>query len=237
MIVLYILGGLLLLLVLVLLIPVKARLEFQEAFSLDLGFLWFRVPLLPGGEEEALPPREEEREEEGEEKEEKPETPGLGARLKAALKREGFQGFLQALGELIGLAGRAGAGVLKKLRLREFDLYLCLAGAENAAASAVLYGRLSAGVYSACGGLFALMPCRRKGVTVDLDYSAEESRVAFSAELSIRPLFVAKELLVFLFKSLRPVRKILKMIFYRERKPKHERKQGQRPAGNQHGKN
>lgn len=223
MIVLYILGGLLLLLALVLLIPAGLRLEFREAFSLELTFLCFRVPLQGEEEEEAeeQPPREEA---EKEEKEEESDKPGLGDRLKAALKREGFQGFLQSLGELIGLAGRAGAGVLKRLRLREFDLYLCLAGKENAAAAAQMYGRLSAGVYSACGGLFALMPCRKKGVTVDLDYDARESSVIFSAWLSIRPIFVVKELLVLLFRSLRPVRKILKMIFYRERKPKHERK-------------
>ena len=215
-IVLYILGGILLLLVLVTLIPARVRLEFREAFSSELGILFFHIPLFPG---EGAGEPEPEKEEKQEEEEKKPKKLGEN-RLKAALKREGFQGFLQSLGELIGLAGRAGARVLKRLRLREFDLYLCLAGKENAAASAVLYGRLSAGVYSACGGLFTLMPCRHKGVTVDLDYSAQKSRVVFSAELSLRPFFVLKELLVFFLKSLWPLGRILKMMLRTERKVK-----------------
>ncbi len=197
-IVLYILGGILLLLVLVTLIPARVRLEFREAFSLELGILFFHIPLFPG---EGAGEPEPEKEEKQEEEEKKPKKLGEN-RLKAALKREGFQGFLQSLGELIGLAGRAGARVLKRLRLREFDLYLCLAG------------------YSACGGLFTLMPCRHKGVTVDLDYSAQKSRVVFSAELSLRPFFVLKELLVFFLKSLWPLGRILKMMLRTERKVK-----------------
>ena len=64
------------------------------------------------------------------------------------------------------------------------------------------------------------MPCRHKGVTVDLDYSAQKSRVVFSAELSLRPFFVLKELLVFFLKSLWPLGRILKMMLRTERKVK-----------------
>lgn len=207
MIVLYVIlgtvGGLILLLLLLTLIPVRAELRFQGEFTLVAKYLFLRIPLLPGK------PGEETEEEPQEEKPEEPGKPSALDRVKASLKREGLGGFLQALGELIKLLGRASAGILKRLKLRRFDLYLCVAGAGDAAAGAVLYGKVAAGVYSACGGLFTLMPCKRKGVTVDLGYELWESRVDFSAELSIRPIFAIWEGLRLTIKSLKPLKKIL----------------------------
>lgn len=207
MIVLYVIlgtvGGLILLLLLLTLIPVRAELQFHGEFTLVVKYLFLRIPLLPGK------PGEETEEEPQEDKPEEPGKPSALDRVKASLKREGLGGFLQALGELIKLLGRASAGILKRLKLRRFDLYLCVAGAQDPAAGAVLYGKVAAGVYSACGGLFTLLPCKRKGVTVDLDYGLWESRVDFSAELSIRPIFAIWEGLRLTIKSLKPLKKIL----------------------------
>ena len=97
-VILGIIGGLLLLVLLLTLIPVRAELRFKGKFELAVKYLFFRVPLLPGE------PKEEP--EEPEEKEEKPkDKPGFIGKIKAALKREGLGGFLQALGELIKLLG------------------------------------------------------------------------------------------------------------------------------------
>lgn len=201
-VILGIIGGLLLLVLLLTLIPVRAELRFKGKFELAVKYLFFRVPLLPGE------PKEEP--EEPEEKEEKSkDKPGFIGKIKAALKREGLGGFLQALGELIKLLGQASAGILKRLKLRRFDLYLCVAGAGDAAAGAELYGKISAGVYPACGALFTLLPCERKGVTVDLDYELWENLVDFSAEISILPFFVVMEGLRLALKSLKPLKKIL----------------------------
>lgn len=204
-VILWVLLGLLLLLLLLTLIPVRAELEFHGEFALAVKYLFLRIPLLPGEPKEET----EEPEEPEEEKPKKDGKPGVLDRVKAALKREGLSGFLQALGELIKLLCQASAGILKRLKLKRFDLYLCVAGAGDAAAGAQLYGKIAAGVYPACGGLFTLLPCRRKGVTVDLDYGIEENRVDFSAELSILPFFVAAEGLRLVVKSLRPLKKIL----------------------------
>lgn len=179
MLALYILGGILAFLFVLLLIPVWAQVSFSEAFQLTIGYGPLRIPIpLEGEEEEGVPPPQE-----GPAPPEKKE--GI-SRLKRALKREGFWGFLQSLADFVGAAGK----LLGHFKLKRFDLYLCLAGAYDAADVAVRYGQLSAGVYGACGLLFSLMPCKKKGVTVDLDYSAAENKVSFEAALSIRPLFV-----------------------------------------------
>lgn len=203
MIVLYILLGLLLTLFLLLLIPLRVEAGFQEEFFLELRYLFLRFPLLSGE------PETEEEEELKPEPQEKPkDKPGLLDRAKAAMKREGLAGFLGALGELIRLLLSFSAGILKRLRLKRFQLYLCVPGAGDAAAGAVLYGQVSAGVYAACGGLFSLLPCKDKGVTVDLAYHAEIPQIDFTARLSIRPIFLVREAAVLLFKSLKPLKKI-----------------------------
>ena len=52
---LLIVGGILLALAALLLAPVRLELSFREAFSAQVRYLFFRIPLAPGKEEE--PPR------------------------------------------------------------------------------------------------------------------------------------------------------------------------------------
>lgn len=118
------------------------------------------------------------------------------------LRREGLRGFLQTLQELAQAVGKASKSLLKKLRLNRFDLYICLGGEEDAAQGAILYGQVCGAAYSACGALFGLLPCRRKAVSVDLDYHSREHRVDFSAAVSIRVLFLLVEGLILLYKAL-----------------------------------
>ena len=200
MLALYILGSILLVLLLLLLIPVRVELAFREAFLLVIGYGPLRIPIPLEVEEETEKPQEEEKTPSA-----KKEGPG---RLKQALKREGFWGFLQALADFIGAASRVTGRLLSHLKLRQFDLYLCLAGSYDAADAAVRYGQLSAGVYGACGLLFSLMPCKKKGVTVDLDYSAAENRVDFSTCLSLRPIFALHMALKVLWSAIPLLRKL-----------------------------
>ena len=193
MIVLLVIAGVLLLLLLLLLIPLGLEAEYRQGFTLRLRYLWFTIPLLPGEEEEA--PAGSPAPEEGE------GPGGLGAlkrgwnKLRVILRREGLLDFTQAVKD-------SSQRLLRHVKLKRFDLYLCVAGEEDAAQGAVLYGKVSAGVYAACGALFGLLPCRKKGVTVDLDYGAREHRIDFSGKLTAAPLFLLREAVVLLWKGL-----------------------------------
>ncbi len=199
MLALKIIGGVLLFLLALTLLPLRMELGFQTEFSLTLRYLFLSFRLLPGKEKE---PEEEKREEQKKETEKKFD-------LKKSLKRQGFFGFLETLFELVEVTVNSVKGVLSHLKLKTFDLYLCLAGAEDAAEAAIQYGQLSGAVYSACGLLFGLTGCKRKAVSVDLDYEAEENRVDCSAKFSILPLFLLKEGISLLIHGLPPVRKLL----------------------------
>lgn len=200
MIVLLVIAGVLLLLLLLLLIPLGLEAEYRQGFTLRLRYLWFTIPLLPGEEEEAPAGSPAPEEEAG--------PGGLGAlkrgwnKLRAILRREGLEGFLQSLLDFTQAVRDSSQRLLRHVKLKRFDLYLCVAGEEDAAQGAVLYGKVSAGVYAACGALFGLLPCRKKGVTVDLDYGAREHRIDFSGKLTASPLFLLREAVVLLWKGL-----------------------------------
>lgn len=201
MLALYIIGGVLLFLFLLTLIPLRFQVGFREEFSLVLGYGFLRIPVLPGKE------KPEEQKPEPPPKEEK-EGPSAMDRLKRALKREGFWGFLQALAEFVGEAAKASGRMLRHLKLKQFDLYLQVGGGADAAEGAVRYGQVSAGVYGACGVLFTLLPCKEKGVSVDLDYSTLDNLVDFSANLSLRPLFILKAAVSILWSALPLLKKL-----------------------------
>lgn len=204
MIVLYILAGLLLLLFLLTLVPLRVRLRFQQEFAVEIRYLFWRYELLPAQE----PEEEESEPEPTPEKPSQKDKPGYADQIKRILRQKGLEGFLQALGDLLKLLGRTSKRLIYRLKLKEFDLYLCLAGAGDAAAAALLYGRVSTGVYSACGGLFQLLPCKQKGVSVDLNYDSDVNVVSFTAKLSILPFFPIKEGLILLFNSLRILKRL-----------------------------
>ena len=85
---LLIVGGILLALAALLLAPVRLELSFREAFSAQVRYLFFRIPLAPGKEEEPSPPQEA-----PPPGDEPPKGPGLGKKLHAMLRREGLRGF------------------------------------------------------------------------------------------------------------------------------------------------
>ncbi len=193
MIVLYCILGILLFLFLLTLIPVRIDVAFRQKFTLTLRYLFLSFPVLPGKERELAAEKGP--------KEEKESGSGL-KKIKSVLKEEGFSGFLQALLQTVKLAASASKKILLATKVKRFDLYLCLAGAGDAAEAAVLYGKLSGAVYTACGFLSEVTNCRKKAVTVDLDYQAEDNLVDFSAGISICPLTVLARSVAFLIKAL-----------------------------------
>ncbi|MGN0478839.1 MAG: hypothetical protein ACI4GO_05365 [Hominenteromicrobium sp.] len=190
MIALWILLGILLLLFLLLLVPVRADVTYRDAVTLDVRYLFLKFRILPAPEKpEAGKKPEPEKKQEEKTGEKKPNA--AAEKVKRFLKAEGFSGFMQLVGGFLKLTATQAVRLIRKVRLRNFDLYV-MTGGENAAEAAILYGRACALVYSAAEALFTLTKCgkRRRRVSVDLDYSVKTPYVQLEASVSIRPLFV-----------------------------------------------
>lgn len=197
MIALCILLGLVLLILLLLVIPIRVAAEFEKEFTVSISYLFIKRPL-DFSDDEPKPKRQQ--------NEKKTDGESALVKLKRILKRKGFWGFLQSLYELLTLVLQASVRLIKKIKLTQFDLYLCLSGADDPCEAAQTYGKLCSGVYPACAELFALTGAPRrkkpkKAVTVDLDYNQPESTVRFSAKLSVKPITILTEALRLLLKA------------------------------------
>ena len=187
MIALWILLGLIALILLALCIPVHAKVRYGEQLELDIHYLFLKFPILPEPEK----PEAETTEEKTEAKQEKPKEKKpniLVQKTKAFLKAEGFNGFFELLGRLLKLTGTKASRLLKRFRVRDLDLYV-MTGGPDAAAAAILYGQVCAAVYPAAEVLLRLVKCRKRRVSVDLDYNVTEPYVKLEADVSVRPIF------------------------------------------------
>lgn len=187
MIVLWILLGFLAVVFLLLLVPVHADVRYREKLELDVRYLFLRRTLLPAPEEPQAEKAEAPSKEKKLEAQKQKKNPMLEklARFKEA---EGLSGLLHLAGDFLRLTGTSAAKIIRRLKIRDFDLYV-LTGDEDAAAAAILYGQACAVVYPAAEALFTLTKCRRRRVSVDLDYAVKTPAVQLAADVSIRPLF------------------------------------------------
>ena len=145
MIVLWILLGLLAAVFLLLLVPVHADVRYREKLELDVRYLFLRRTLLPA-------PEEPQAEKAGApSKEKKPEAQKKNPMLEKLARfkeSEGLSGLLHLAGDFLRLTGTSAAKIIRRLKIRDFDLYV-LTGDEDAAAAAILYGQACAVVYPA----------------------------------------------------------------------------------------
>lgn len=196
----YIAAGILGLILLLLLLPVRVRLRYDGEVFLWIGYGFVMIPILPEKEEEspaeeALPkkkkkkkPKPEKASEEKTAPEEKP-SGGLGNKFREIVKYQGVSGLLSLLKDLAEI----GAGTLKKLCshvvLRKFDLLLTLGG-EDAAETALLYGKLCGVVYPTVGTIVTACKCRKYGLTVQPDFQSKETLIRLELAGHLLPIFV-----------------------------------------------
>ena len=160
--------------------PVSAEASYDEEFSLWVGYLFVRYRAYP------RPPKEEKPKPE---KEPKPEKKGLPSRIAELLRREGLSGFLELLGEFTRVALGSMKKLLSHTTVDLLDLDLSVGG-EDAAQTAVNYGKACGAVSTALGALSAAAKCRRRSVRVAPDFQTGKSSVRFRVRVKIRLFFL-----------------------------------------------
>ncbi len=197
----YITGGILGLILLLLLLPIRIKLQYEEELYLWIGYAFFNIPILPAEEEEEEnpekpPPKSKKKKAkkpqestEKKEAEKKSQSGLISGKLKEIVKYQGVSGLLDLLRDLAVIAGGTGKKLLSHLVVKKFDLLLTVGG-EDAAETALLYGKLCGVVYSAVGTIFSVCKGRRYGVTVQPDFQAKELSAQLFFKGSIRLVFL-----------------------------------------------
>lgn len=202
MIALYIILSIFALILILFLIPVSIIIEYDECFKLDIKYLFLKYHVLPSEEVE----EEEKKEKEEVEKTEEEKPNSTLEKVKEFYKKQGFKNFVKIIKGICSIVFKSGKNLILGVKIKEFDVYV-LVSDENAAESAIQYGKV-------CSVIYPLMSMVRevgKNVrcSIDLNYEEKSTTAKCSIKLQVIPLIVMKEAIK-LIKQLIPYVKLVR---------------------------
>ena len=191
MVALYIIGGILLLIALILLLPITAQIKFKDDLDLKVKFLGITVYKLK--EEEKEKPQKTEKANIGEKPQKKEQ--GIFAKLKA---KHGFKGAIKELFDFVGKVINKIKPQLLKIKFRKFKLDLIIVG-EDAAMTAIEYGAVCGIVYPVLSFIDQNLNIKLKQINVQAGFKHNESEFSTSFDIKANALLLS----IIAFKALK----------------------------------
>ncbi len=203
MVALLILAAFFLFLFIVLLFPLRIKVNFDGEFHASLHFLFFKLNLT-----DASPKQKKQKDKEVPSKSDSaPKKSNLTDKFKRFFKREGISGVIDFISDIASLLGKLTKSLWSHLHINRFHLYLSISDTD-AHHTALLYGKACTVISGAYSVLFTLKKCKKKSASVVCDYSKEESSGSFSAQFSILAFFLLGEAFKVLFGAIPLLRRL-----------------------------
>lgn len=175
------------LIVLLLSIPIKVKLEVGEKISLVVKYMFIKIELLPVGKKKEKEPKEEKpkeekpKEEKPKEKKPKEKKPNsIGASLKQMDTKDRDQ-IIANLAHVLALFGKK---FMRSIVFEELDIYVVV-GSGDAASTAIKYGNICQKLYPSIGYICATNKVKKYDISVEPDFLAKHSDVEVFIDLSI----------------------------------------------------
>lgn len=179
--------------------PVVVEAGFQDALSARISFLFFHYTVAP------KPPEEEKTEKQKQKEEEKAKQHAEKHQLRELFQKKGLSGFLEIFSEAAKLAGTTAQRIFRHLVFRRFWLRIAVGG-EDAAETALDYGRVCGVVGTAAGMMFQYVKYRNYHIAIVPDFQLQKSLVTFELKAHIKLFFLLNALLSAFFKSMKLVK-------------------------------
>lgn len=199
MIALWIILGILLFLFLILLIKIEVLMQYSQEITLVLKILFLKIVLLspdkPKEEKKEKKPEKEKPKEE-KPKEKKPEEKKKKQSYLSKLKeKKGLSGLVSLFVSVAKIAVGALKGIFSHIVLKKFDVGIALSG-EDAASTAVTYGKLCSVIYPAINVITSVMVCKDYHVTIEPVFDIDKDTEVFAdIHAYLRPIFALHEAL------------------------------------------
>ena len=195
MIVLYVLLGILALLLLLLLTPVHLQARYDGALRVRARYLFLVFPLYPRPEKrkKTVKRAKRKRREASKAEPEKKKKKEL-SQWERLLREEGPSGLVRTVADLARLAGTAAGRILAAVTVDRLTLCLIVAS-EDAADTAVNYGKACAALYPSLAVLESAVRVRRRDIALAPDFLRRRGEVRGEIRLHVRPLRILWALL------------------------------------------
>lgn len=180
MIALYIIGGLLVLIALLLSSPVSVRFYYRDTPELILRVWGCPFRLLPRPPEETHP----EKTSISSDPKPKEQKPSLLDELQASFREDGVGAVLRWMEQLAGILKRAVGRLLKAVTVKNLCLQMRISG-EDAAAAATNYGKVCAVFYPLLGAVSAGIRVNKRAVDLRPDFMLEGAAVLVDVTVGV----------------------------------------------------
>ena len=171
---LYILLGIVLFIALVMFIPITLRASYKEEFwcAVYIGFV--KLQLVPAK------PKKEKKKKKAKKQTQKTEQPKKATEKKPSLiKQYGIEWLLNLIKKVAELAVSALQDFFSQILVKKFSLSISVAG-DDAADTAIKYGKYCAVVYPAVGTIVRVVKCKDYGVDINPNFSEKaETEINF----------------------------------------------------------
>lgn len=180
-----VLCGIVLLFILLLSIPVKVSLVFDDKIRLSVKYFFIKLNILPlekkGKKKKSKPkkepaPKEEKTDEEPKEKKPNP--------IVSMIKANGYDGMMEVIGNLGRVLGKYGGKLFKSIIFDRIDLHI-IVGTGDAASTAIKYGETCRKVYPVFGFICSNNLVRKYDVNVAPDFLANKTQSEFFCDMNI----------------------------------------------------
>lgn len=198
-----ILFGLVALIVLVLSIPVKVSLAFDNKIHLTVKYLFLKLKILPTDpnkpKKAAKPKKEdkpEEKKPEAEKSKEKKPNP-----IVEMVKANGYDGMMLVIKNLGKVLGIYGGKLFKSIVFDEIDVYVSV-GTGDAASTAIKYGETCQKIYPVFGFICSNNIVKKYDIQVEPDFLANKTESELFIDLSITLRKIINATLAMVFRLL-----------------------------------
>ena len=208
---LYIILGIIAFFIIVLSIPVVLDLEYTDAVSCKVSWLFLKFTLYPFPEKKKKEekPKEEKKEEKPEEKKEEKPKPKKENFLKTFYNNQGLSGVIELINNCVGALKRFSVRFIKRaVIIKKFHLDIHI-NEGDAAATAIKYGKVCAALYPSLGFICSNMKVKDYKVNVFADYCGEKTSVSFVTKTAFIPRALINAGIALVFSLLKQLLKVV----------------------------
>ena len=210
MIALYIILAVIALIVILFSIKVSVTAVYDETFTLDIKWFFIKLRIYPEDEEKKAKKEAKKAEKEQKKKNPKKEKPKKekteeSASPKSNIFRDFYnnQGFAATVNLIRTAAAQLGGflkGVYRAFVIENLTVLLKVSAGDDAAQTAVKYGKVCSAVYPAMGFICSNMKVKQYDVNVVPDFISAENTATFKLSLSVRPIKLTNAVIVLAFR-------------------------------------
>ena len=210
MIALYIILAVIALIVILFSIKVSVTAVYDETFTLDVKWLFIKLRIYPEDEEKRAKKEAKKAEKEQKKKNPKKEKPKKekteeSASPKSNIFRDFYnnQGFAATVNLIRTAAAQLGGflkGVYRAFVIENLTVLLRVSAGDDAAQTAIKYGKVCSAVYPAMGFICSNMKVKQYDANVVPDFISAENTATFKLSLSVRPIKLTNAVIVLAFR-------------------------------------